>query len=188
MINLLPDDTKRDIEAARTNVLLFRYNLLIITGLAGLALICGAFYVVLSMNESSSVTKSNDNSSRAAAYSDVQKAANEYKQNLTVASQILNNSVNYTSVVFAITKLLPQGVVLDSINLKAADFGQQTTFSAHAKSYAQATQLKENFQKSDIFTNVYFQNITEAADAQTGGAYPFAVELSAKLNKTAMQQ
>jgi Tfp pilus assembly protein PilN len=188
MINLLPDDTKRDIEAARTNVLLFRYNILTIVGLAGLALICAAFYVVLNMNESSSVTKSNDNSSKAAAYNNVRKAADDYRQNLTIANQILNNSVNYTSVVFAITKLLPQGVVLDSLNLKAADFGKQITFSTHAKSYAQATQLKENFQKSNMFTNVYFQNITQATDAQATGAYPFAVDLSAQLNKTAMQQ
>ncbi len=41
MINLLPDDTKREIQAARMNVLLLRYNLLVL-GAACVALLLAA--------------------------------------------------------------------------------------------------------------------------------------------------
>lgn len=181
MINLLPDDAKRDIRAARTNVLLLRYNVLTLASIGGLLLICVFFYIILSANESSATTKTSDNSAKAATYEKTRAAADEYKKNLSIAKTILGNSVNYTSVVFAITNLLPSGVVLDNLNVSATDFGKQTTFLAHAKSYDQAEKLKENFQSSKLFSNVYFQSI--AKEESSDSSYPIAVTLSAQLNK-----
>lgn len=183
MINLLPDDHKRDIRAARMNVVLLRYNFLMFISFLSLLAICAIFYVVLSTNQSSAVSKNSDNSAKAASFQAVRTAADDYRNNLSIANKVLGNSVNYTSVIFEITELLPAGVILDSLTLNATDFGQQTTFSAHAKSYAQATELKESFEKSKLFTNVYFQNITDSASGEQPGAYPVAVSLSAKLNE-----
>ncbi len=183
MINLLPDDTKRDIRAARTNVLLLRYNVLTLASIGGLLIICALFYIVLSANESSATTKTSDNSAKAASYEKTRAAADEYKKNLSIAKTILGNSVNYTSVVFAITDLLPSGVVLDNLTINATDFGKQTTFLAHAKGYDQAEALKEKFQSSKLFSNVYFQSISKEESSDSG--YPVAVTLSAQLNKVA---
>lgn len=187
MINLLPDDTKRDIRAARMNVTLLRYNLLTLGGLAGLFLICLFAYIILGVNQSSFISKSTDNSAKAQTFAEVRKQAEEYRSNLTIASKVLNNSVNYTAVIFDITKLLPDGVVLDGINLNAADFGQQTTFSAHAKSYEQAQKLKDNFQKSTVFSNVFFQSLTDASSDESNSAYPISIVVSVKLNKAVQQ-
>lgn len=181
MINLLPDDSKRDIRAARTNVLLLRYNILTLASIGGLLIVCVFFYIILSANGSSAASKTSDNSAKAATYAKTRVAADEYKKNLSIAKTILGNSVNYTSVIFAITNLLPSGVVLDNLNLNATDFGKQTTFLAHAKNYDQAEKLKENFQKSKLFSNVYFQSISE--EESSGSGYPVAVTLSAQLNK-----
>lgn len=200
MINLLPDDRKRDVLAARMNVVLLRYNFLVLIALGVLITLCLLFYVILQTSENNAVTTSSDNNQKAASFGDVKSAADEYRNNLSVASKILDNGVNYTSVVFAITKLLPDGVILDGINISAENFGQQTSFSAHAKTYAAATQLKNNFEKSSNFTNVYFQNLTDntvTAGAQgtqgvqgvqtntqnPAGEYSIAVTISAKLAK-----
>lgn len=184
MINLLPDTSKKDIRAARANVVLLRYNFLTLASVAGLGLICASFYFVLSASQSTAVTKTSDNQAKVAAYSKTRQQADEYRDNLSIAKKILGNSVNYTSTIFAITKLLPSGVVLDSLTLNATDFGKQTTFSAHAKNYDKAAELKQNFQSSSLFTNVYFQNITESdPSAPTTSGYPIAVTLSAQLNK-----
>ncbi len=183
MINLLPDDVKRDIRAARMNVVLVRYMLLTFSMLILLVGFCLLFYVILHATQSKAVTTNEDNTVKAASLSSVRKSAEDYKNNLTLAGKILDNGVNYTSVIFAMTKLLPSGVVLDGINLSAADFGQQTTFSAHAKTYDKAKELKQNLQNSKLYTNVFFQNLTDSGVASS--AYPITVTISAKLNKVA---
>lgn len=186
MINLLPDDKKRDIKAARANVILLRYNFLTIAGFMTLMLICIAFYLVLRTHESSAVTKSEDNTAKAANYDSVRREADAYKANLSVANKVFQNSVNYTSVVFEITKLLPSGVTLDNITVNAEDFGKQISFSARAKSYDKAMELKDKFQSSKIFSNVFFQNLTDSTGGQTNG-YPVTVVISAKLNEVPKQ-
>lgn len=186
MINLLPDDAKRDIRAARMNVALLRYNFLTIIAIAALSGLCFLFYVIMQNSQLTALETNNTNTTKANNFSAVRKAADDYRNNLSIASKILDNGVNYTAVIFAITKLLPEGVVLDGLNLTASNFGQQTSFVAHAKTYDQATKLKENFQTSTLFSNVYFQSLTDSETAAQGEgktAYPIAVTISAKLNK-----
>mgnify|MGYP003606722857 CR=1 FL=1 len=185
MINLLPDDTKRDIKAARMNVTLLRYNFFTLFAIIILAAFCFMFYILLRATQSNAETTSNDNNIKAAAYSDVRKEAEDYRNNLAIASKVIDKGADYTSTIFAITELLPEGVILDGINLNATDFGQQTAFSAHAKNYTQASKLKENFQSSKLFSNVYFQNLSEgsASGSTAGSNYPITITISAKLNK-----
>ena len=185
MINLLPDDAKRDIRAARTNVMLLRYNVVTLVSVGGLLLICLVFYVVLSANQQNADSLNSDSQSKAATYERTRKEAEEYKDNLKTAKTILDNNVNYSSTVFAIAELLPAGTKLDSITLSKADFGKQISFSAHAKSYDQAMKLKQNFQESKLFTNVFFQNVsdTRVETTEGAGAYPVSILLSAQLKK-----
>jgi hypothetical protein len=184
MINLLPDDIKREIRAARMNVILLRYNLLILSALGMMITLCLLFYIILQSTQSHAVSTSNDNSEKAASFASVRKEADEYRNNLSIASKILDNSLPYTTVIFQITKLLPTGVNLDGLSLNASDFGQQVVFSAHARGYAQATQLKQNFQNSNLFTNVFFQNLVDnGATSSTPVDYPIGITISAKLNK-----
>lgn len=181
MINLLPDDSKRSIRAARTNVLLVRYCILSLGGIALLFGMTAIFYLVLYNMQSSALSSNSDNSTIAASYSDTRKQADEYRSNLATASQILSNGANYTNVIFSLAQLLPSGVVMDEVTLSATDFGQQLTFSSHATTYDKATQLKENFQTSPMFSNVYLQSATDESSGGNAGAYPIAVTISAKL-------
>lgn len=189
MINLLPDTMRQDIKAARSNVILLRYNILTISAAIGLLLVCLLFFFILSANQSNAVNQNNENELKAAAYGPTKQAAEEYKANLATAKTILDRNVEYTSTIFEIVKLLPQGVILDGISLKAGDFGKQTSFSASAKTIEQATQLKENFQNSKMFTNVHFQSVNSAnaANSTDGAAastsYPVQVVLNVQLNK-----
>lgn len=178
MINLLPEDTRREIRAARANVVLLRYNILTLAVIGLLFAICAVFYFILYNSQANAVSTSTDNNAIVASYDDTRKQADEYRKNLAIASKILTNGTNYTEVVFAITKLLPDGVILDGISVSSATFGQQTSFTAQAKSYAKAMEMKQKFQDSSVFSNVYFQNLTDNAN----GEYPIALTLSAKLN------
>lgn len=183
MINLLPDDTKKDIRAARSNVILLRYNFLTLVAIGLLACISALFYYIMHNTQSNAVTTTHDNSALAASYQDVRKNADEYRANLSVASQILKNSTDYTNILMSITKLLPSGVIMENITLNSTDFGKPTTLSAHAKTFEKATELKQNFEGSPLFTNVHLQNVTDDGDQATAPGYPISVSIVVQVNK-----
>jgi Tfp pilus assembly protein PilN len=187
MINLLPDNSKRNIKAARANVILLRYNLLTLALIGILSILCILFYVILHTEQSTALKTNQDNVAKAESFSEVRTKADEYRKNLETAKQILANGTDYTDLVFDITGLVPSGVVLDSISLNSTSIGQQTTFNAHAKTIAKATELKEKFQSSDLFSNVYLQDVTDSSSngSSTVDPYPVIVTISAKLNETA---
>lgn len=180
MINLLPDETKKDLGAARQNVLLLRYNILTAVLALVLLLICGTFYVYLKSSQAAAMELNKENIAKAESYKPTEAAALEYKQNLSTAKSIFEKSVDYTPAILEIVKLLPPGIVLDGIVLNANDFGKQTTFTANAKSLEAATRLKENFQGSEMFSNVRFQSVNNGT---AGTAYPVVVTLSVQINK-----
>ena len=185
MINLLPTDKKRDIRAARTNVVLLRYNFFIVVGILFLAATCALFYFVLNNARATAVSTSTDNTVRAQSFAKIRADASEYQRNLSIANKILGNSVNYSAFLFSLTKLLPDGVILEGITLNASSFSQQTTFIARATTFEKATELKESFQKSDLLTNVFFQSLSDnsSTDAATNDPHPISVTISAKVNK-----
>lgn len=182
MINLLPDVNKKELRAARTNVVLLRYNILTLITVAVLLLIIGGFYAYLAATKITAEASYAESQEKASAFSDTKKQADEYRSNLATAKQILDNRVNYTSVVLGITELLPKGVVLDSITLTQQDFGNQTTISTSAANYDAITQLKKNFETSDIFSNVHFQSITQSEDP-VDEKHPINVLISVKINE-----
>ncbi|MFZ1360603.1 MAG: PilN domain-containing protein [Candidatus Saccharimonadales bacterium] len=179
MINLLPDNNKKELHAARMNVVLLRYNILTVSAVVILLLIVGGFYAYLVTTKTQAEAANSANQEKVAEYNSTKQDAAEYRQNLATAKQILNNQVNYSSLVFRITELLPKGTVLDNVNLSAQDFGNQMTITAHAKDYAAVSQLKQNFEQSTVFDNVFFQNINTGSD----GSYPITVDISVKINK-----
>lgn len=182
MINLLPDTNKKELRAARMNVILLRYNIFTVITVFLFLLALGGFYFFLTTTKAAAEESNSENQAKANSYSNTKKAADEYRANLATAKQILANKVNYTSVVLGITELLPKGVVLDNINLSAKDFGNQTVIAAHASNYDAVTQLKQNFQQSKVFSNVFFQTINDTGDSPDKN-HPISVNISVKINK-----
>ncbi len=191
MINLLPDDRKREIRAARANVLLLRYNFLTLGVVIALAILCGGSLFILQNNKQNALATISENEGKTSTLADVRKAADEYRQNLVLAGKIVDNGVSYTDIVISITKLMPDGAVLDGLSLGAAAGSgtagsptattqQQIVFQAQSKDYATAEKLKTSFQSSSLFSNVYFQGLT--SDAKSGGKYPVKITMSANLN------
>lgn len=81
----------------------------------------------------------------------------------------------------SITKIMPDGVILDGLTLDESTATEPIMFRARAKSKDIAEELKHSFQASSLFTDVYFQNISQ----EKTGDYPFTINLSAKLNPKA---
>lgn len=181
MINLLPPDTRSQIASARSNRLLLRYNVLLLGAIGFLLAAIGLVYVYLGTARAAAETAIEENIARVGDYSAVEAEANSFKQDLANAKQILDNDVTYTKVVLEIANVLPQGVVLDTLNLDSATFGTPTTLTAKVRDYATVLALKESLQKSSLFSNVSLQTISN----EGSGGYPLTATLSVTIRKDA---
>ena len=181
MINLLPPQEKNQLRAARTNRLLLRYNFLV---LVAFVFLMGALVVVFAFLSSTQAAAEETiayNRSKVSDYASVQLEADTFRQHLSSAKQILDTDVAYTKVILQIAKVLPSGVILDTLSLDSKTFGSPTTLAAKVKDYPTALSLKNALQKSDVFSNVSIQSITGGGD----GDYPLSVTLNVTIKKDA---
>ncbi len=185
MINLLPKQYKKDIKAGRTNLLLVRYNLLMIGALIFTLASMAILYFYLGNSKAGAELTIADNKTKVGEYAVVETKAAEFRSHLTTAKQILNQEVTYTKTVLQIAHLIPAGVVIDTLALDQKTFGTATVISAHCKTPEAATALKSSFQGSPLLSNVHFESITVNENDSTG--YPYTVGLNITINKVAIQ-
>jgi len=188
MINLLPDTYKNEVRAGRTNILLVRYMMILVTAIIVLSgLLIGA-YIVLNNTRSIAEAKVAENEQRVAGYQSVRLQADAFRSDLTTAKTILGNDVSFTKLIYEIASIVPPNVVLDDLTLDPKNFGSSATMNASAKTFEDATKLKEAFIKSDqIFSNVQLQTIRASEAGADDGSYPVKVNLSVVINKGALQ-
>lgn len=182
MINLLPQEEKRQLRAARSNTLLIRYNIFLLGVVAFMGIAVAITYVYLTTARQNAEQTIATNKAKAVQYSSVQSQAAQFRDHLSTAKQILDGEVTYSRVILDIAKLIPGGVVLENLSLDSQTFGTETTLVAQAKSYDAALALKDSFGKSSLFSDVHFQSITTG----TGDtAYPITVNLNITIKKDA---
>lgn len=183
MINLLPPQQKTDLKAARSNTRLLNYNIAILIAVGAMI---GAFlvtYFYLTLSQDAAQASIIENRARETTYSSVKQQAATFRSDLATAKQILANQVNYSKLIVAISRSLPPGVVLESIQLDAASFGKPSTMTAKIKTVNDALKLKERFTANNrIFSNVNIQNIS-SSDQKSG--YPYVVTLNVTINQGA---
>ncbi len=182
MINLLPENEKRQLHAARTNTLLVRYNIGLFVAVVFLGIAMAFVYFYLGTAKATSEQTIADNKAKAASFASIESQAQLFRSDLAVAKQILDKEVSYTKVILAIANILPGGTILDKLSLDSENFGKPTVLAAQARSYEAALSLKDAFQKSPLFSDVHFQSITSNPTAQTSG-YPFIVNLDVTIKR-----
>jgi hypothetical protein len=180
MINLLPDDTKVQIRAARTNVVLVRYILIIILGISFLLLVVGGAYVILSNTKAAAQAVIDTNDSKTSPYAAVQTQADSLRSSLATAKNIFDQEVDYTKILSNIASTLPNGVIIDKFTLSSASFGTPVTWQIYAKTSENAVAVKEKFQVSPLFSNITISTLS-ASSAVAG--YPIAATVTVTLNK-----
>lgn len=183
MINLLPPETKSQLSAARANRLLLRYNLLLLAAVGFLLVAIGLVYVYLSNAKSSAETTIAENISRAGDYGTVEAEATAFRQSLANVKQILNSDVAYTKIILEIAGVLPEGVVLDRLDLDSTTFGTPTTLTANVTDYSTVLRLKDALQQSSVFANVSIQTISNDGT----GRYPLRATFAVTIKKDVAQ-
>lgn len=186
MINLLPPEYKKELRAARINVVLRRYILFQIIAIGLLAAMIGATFFVITMIKAGAEEEITSNQTRASSYAGVEAEAKLFQSNLSTAKTILDNEVRYTAVILAIAKNIPSGVVMSDLNLDSKTFGQPTSLTAKSKTYDGALQLKKSFEESALFTNVRLETVAASDDEKS--AYPINIQINVTIQKEVAKQ
>lgn len=191
MINLLSPESKRQIRAARTNVILRTYCLLLgVVAILLTATFSIAWWVV-QQDKSLAQAEIQSNQQAAAEYAKTRKAAQAFAQDLTVAKSILANNISFSTLLTDIASVVPKGVILNNLSLAAATATAPVDVSGRSKTSDGAVALKNSLEASPIFENVSISSITRtdtAAISQTDPItqqYPFTVNLKVQFTKKA---
>ena len=178
MINLLPFETKQQIQAARINVILFRYIIFLTISAGFLTLACLTTYLFINNSFVFAKTAVANTSS-----SKVQSDAAALKTNLANAKNILDQQVLYSKVISAITSALPSGTKINTLSINDGSFGTTTTLSVLATKANLETSLKTSFGNSKYFSNYKLESTTASQDPTS--KYPFTINISITINKVA---
>jgi len=186
MINLLPTDKKSEIRAARTNLILVRYITII---LLATAFIVGAMFIthrVLAMTKESSEEVIASNDLKAGVYSSTKAQVDTLSASLAETKVLLDQEVRYSKVFVKIGQLMNPGTVFGTLELNTDSFnGTPITTKVYARTSADAVAVRENFEKSPLFSNVSFQAVVESGGGIEG--YPVSVDLTFTLTKEGAQ-
>ncbi len=179
MINLLPNEFKRQSKAARTNAILLN-NLIILLFASGfIAIIC--FSTCLMLNNIKNMAAKVENSTTP--YTMAKSKIDAINTNLSGANSILNNFTPYSSILTGIGSVLPTGVIIESISLSNASINSPVNITLKAKSNDVVEQLNQNFSGSSLFSG-YSPPTNISTDPADKTGYPIIMNITVTINRT----
>lgn len=182
MINLLPTEHKKQIRAARVNVVLVRYNVLIIASAIFLASATGFAYFFLVNSKQLAENTIQENASKEGSYAEIKTKADAFKSELASAKSILDSQTSYAKAALAISRLLPEGTSIDKLEINEQSFATPLLLTVNIRDEQAAAQLLKSFSSSPLFSNVAKGKISIGT-----GQYPYAMELTITMSKAAAQ-
>lgn len=182
MINLLPELSKKQIVAARSNVLLLNYIIVLVMAFLFLIAVTIGVYVVLMDTKTRADNLIKENQAKTSSFNTVQAQAKTLQASLQTAKTILDKEVVYSKIILGIAAAMPDGVVIDILSLNPSTLGTPTTLQIFAKTNEAALELKKRFQQSALFSDVSFTLITSNTGS-TAGDYPVNATLKLTINK-----
>ncbi len=186
MINLLPDEAKKELRAARVNVLLIRYMGVIFAAFAFLVLILFGSYFLLDQTKASSQALIDANDTKAEVYSTTKAQVDALSGQLAEAKAILDQEILYSKVLVNFGQQMVPGTIIDKMTLDSTSFtGAPVTLKVYAKTTDAAVTLRDRFESSPFFTNVSFQTISDSSGGITD--YPVNVTMSLQFNRSIAQ-
>jgi len=176
MINLLPEDTKKELRAARWNVILVRYIFVILLAFGFMTLVIYGSALLLAETRTSADSLIESTDTDAPEYADTQAQIDELSATLSGARSILDTRTSYAELLRAIGAQMTDGTVMSELELTQGTLnGQPVTVEIYAESAVAAANLRERFQSNPRFQGVNLESISE-----TGGisGYPVTATLT----------
>lgn len=186
MINLLPNNLKKDIRAARVNIILVRYIALVFVALVFIMGVLYVYYAILQNTMASAEARIDANDIKADIYTATRQEVEGLSTQLTEAKTVLDQNVSYSKFLIALGQATPENTILDEIVLDEAHFnGTAFELKGFAKTDSDAAILGNQLKAAtQLFTSVDIQG-TSSEGGITG--YPVVVTMSVTLNKVGSQ-
>ena len=162
MINLLPPTAKSSITYARRNVILVKWMMAIMGGVAGIAVVVIVGYVFINQSMSSYAAEVEQSKQRLEEQKmdETKKRTDEISASIKLALQVLSKQVIFSELLKQIGAVMPPGSSLQNLSISKLDGG--IDLQAVATDYQTATQVQVNLQdpQNKVFEKVDIVNIT----------------------------
>lgn len=184
MINLLPDDIKKELHAARMNVSLIRLLFVIILATVFLLAVFGVSYMSL-MNAQATAQQVIDlNDTKSEAYASTKAELDTLNSNLAGSKTILDQEVLYSRLLSQLGQTMSNDTIIDTLSLTTSSVGIPIDLKVFATSGDAIIALQGRFQNSAAFQNVTFQSISEQGGI---AGYPASATITLTINKDGLQ-
>lgn len=189
MINIISPEQKREIRAARINVILVRYAIMLVSLAVLIVLIYGLGFWLVGQEKKAVNDKLLSQTEQSKAYDAVEKEAETFRQNLTIAKSILSKETSYSTFLTTLASDLPSGTVLVNLSLGGTATAQKgLNLDTRANSYAKVLELKNDLEQSTLFENVSIVSASRPDDIGTltglEAKYPYEASFNVKLSAT----
>lgn len=180
MINLLPEDRKKQLIAAHTNTIIIRYIFTVIIASFFLGIILIGSYYIMNDSKVSAEKTITDIKSNNSSYSPTINTSDNFTKNLSTASNILNNRISYSKILNTLINTLPNGVILSSpISIDSSALGSPVVLTAFAKSASDEPLLKASIENSSIFSGYSLKSLDNNSSKDR---YPSKITFSVMIN------
>ena len=189
MISLLPPIAKKELAAARSNVLLLRY-LFLTAGLIGfLCVEMTVLYLFFGQQRTASEQAIQNNQRDTAQLASIKNEATAFNNDLKVADAILSKQISYTSIIKEFADTMPAGTVITQLSINPTTLGKPSSIMIKAKNQGAVLAFKDSFAASPYFEKVNIQNISNPAPAPDSApaapdSYPFSATIDMTFKST----
>jgi len=186
MINLLPDEEKRQLRAAHTNAVVIWYIILSFAGIVFLGGVLGVSYHTLSTQKTNEEAVTIQNKTKASnAYGQTQAQATQLASSLSEARTVLSNNVSYSKLLVDIAGDMPAGTILSELNVTSATIANPVALQFEATNNTVAQSLVTSLRAdSSLFRTVTLSTMDSSG---TVAGYPVAVQLQVTFNTEAVR-
>lgn len=187
MINIISPEQKHEIRAARINVILIRYAIMLVSLAALIVLIYGLGFWLVGQEKRAVNDKLLSQTEQSRAYDTVEKEAEAFRKNLTIAKSILSKETIYSTFLTTLAKDMPSGTVIVNLSLGGTTTAQQgLNIDTRASSYAKVLELKGSLEQSTLLENVNIVSASRPDNIETltglEAKYPYEASFNVKLS------
>ncbi len=179
MINLLSQEYRSELAAAKRNVILRKYVFTLVFLAVGIAACYGIGYFMLDEEKKHFEQEASVYEPQRKQYAETVKQAQDFNKNLRIAKSILDNEIIYSKLIGVLSDSLPNNVVLTNFSLRTKDLAQPIAITISVKSPNDAVATKTKFEQGTIFKDTKLKTIDKSMNTD----YPYTAVLITTLDK-----
>lgn len=158
MINLLPQDNRKQLKASVMNVILMRYVFFFAGTLIVVAASVAFIYLALLQSKNNLNHQLEDTKQRALAVAATKTESENLRQDIKNVDTIFNNQVHYSNLFIALAKALPADVYIKNFAISHAEMSKTTpivkTLLVVAKNNDRVIETKKALERAKFISSV----------------------------------